>query len=346
MAPKNKAAAKKGTKRSKVAAEEESAPSTPLPASGSAGETVVASAKDVLDVGDIKRFKSHAGYAAAKSTGPPSLREYATKALDLYANGTTEQKNRVLQSFKSDKGYKWATTFHEDNSEKDTDKDQFVGGWMTKFDVAKALNIPTVDKDQYQELADAAVEGHPSKPHPSQGLANKGIMLYNMPEFQVSGNHREHASSRSKSFKSETDLTASQVKKLGQGEEVHIKLEHPEFVSLQQQAKLVHKGHALMSRSLNSGRAVSAKMKLYTRTASASALAGVAAQFENFNNGMGYLENMELDVLSLMAMCKEVEKDDKDSIAELKHKCECALTNGKHAVQDFEALRERIAKLI
>ena len=61
---------------------------------------------------------------------------------------------------------------------------------------------------------------------------------------------------------------------------------------------------------------------------------------------MQTLENFELDVMTLLQLCKEVDKDDTAAIAELKGRSANVMVNGKAAVQEFDALRDRTAKLI
>ena len=312
MAPKKaaaKKAAEKGNKR-KAADEVSEEVESQGGSTESGGEhATVAAPKTVLDAADIKRFKAHALYTSSRASVDSEIRGFASKALDLYANGTSEQKGRILDSFKKDKGYKWTSTFLEANTDTTTDKDKFARGWMTKFDLAAALNIPTHDKALFEELADAAVEGYQSKPHTNAGLAAKGVLLYDVPEFQVGGSSREHSSSQSKRFESTTDTAAGHLKKVVDGDEVKIKLEHPEFVALTAAAKLVDKGHKIMTRSLNAGRATAAKIKLFVRNETRDNVDAVRTQLDQFQEGMAVLENMELDVMTLIQLCKEVEKD-------------------------------------
>ena len=128
MAPK-KSAAKTEAKRKADAVEEETpAPTTPEVATSL---VPVASKKQPLDRDEIKRFKSHAGYNSTKASLSDEDRQFASRALQLYANGTNEQKSRILCSFRSDKTYKWTNTFLETKVDAVSDKDSFASGWMT-----------------------------------------------------------------------------------------------------------------------------------------------------------------------------------------------------------------------
>ena len=343
MSPK-KSSAKSDNKRKAPEAEEAAAPVSASGSAGADGSAVVAfekTKKQPLDAGDSKRFKAHANYTSTNAKATEEDREFASRALELYKNGTQEQKHKILCTFRVDKTYKWTTSFAEETVDAVANKTQYRGGWLSKYEVGQLHNIPTHDPVKYEELCDAAVDGLPTKPHTNPGLAAKGMLLYDVPEFQVGGSRRESSSTTAKTFRSEADLSAGQLKKLADGDEVKIKLEHPEFVALQGAVKLIDKGHKLMTKSLNNGRALVAKIKLFTRSTPDS-----SEKFDTFHLGMQALENMELDVLSLIQMCKEVEKDDMTEIAELKNRCESALENGKTAVQDFEALRANTAKLV
>ena len=344
---KTKAAAKAQNKRKVV--DEETAPSQPASGSEQDDKSVVLaepSGKSVLDTAQIKRFKSHANYNSTKEGASVLERQFANKALELYQNGTSEQKQRILDSFRSDKTYKWANTFVEETVDAVSDKDKFASGWMTKYDLAKALNIPSHDPALFEELCSAAVEGVESKPHANPGLAAKGLLLYNMPVFRLGGHFHEHASTTQKSVRGETDVTANHLKKVADGEEVKIKIEHPEWVAMQAAAKLIDKGHKLMIKSLNAGRTTAAKVKLFLRNESKDACAAIGDQLDAFHHRMVTLDNFELDVMTLLQLCKEVDKDDKESIAVLKGRSENVMVNGKAAVQEFDALRDRTAKLI
>ena len=99
MAPR-KSAAKTEAKRKADAVEEETAPPTTPEAETSM--VAAASKKQPLDKEEIKRFKSHAGYNSTKASLSDEDRQFASRALQLYANGTNEVAHFVQLPVRQD----------------------------------------------------------------------------------------------------------------------------------------------------------------------------------------------------------------------------------------------------
>ena len=136
MSPK-KSAAKSDNKRKAPEAEEAAAPVSASGSAGADGSAVVAfekTKKQPLDAGDSKRFKAHANYTSTNAKATEEDREFASRALELYKNGTQEQKHKILCTFRVDKTYKWTTSFAEETVDAVANKTQYRGGWLSKHE--------------------------------------------------------------------------------------------------------------------------------------------------------------------------------------------------------------------
>ena len=299
--------------------------------SGSDGKNRAAPALEVMD---IKRFKSHAGYHASKEG---ESAEWASKALQIYAAGDTETKAKVLASFKTDKSYKFVTTYEESTKERKIDKSKFAGGWMTKFDYAALLNIPSTDKATYDALMNAAVEGLEEKPPPNPGLARAGVKLFLIPDFKVGGDVTDVTTENEKILRSETPVVGNSMAiKAGLAEDKgRVKLEYPAWTNMMTKLKTVEQGQKILGKTLNSSRTVLARIR-----AVGKGNPSLKEKVDSFGEVFEQVAALELDVINLVAMAKALAKDDVDAIEDMCSKIDATLKNGDVAVKGLDQLRK------
>lgn len=313
-------------------------------ASVSNAETSLVAAPAKLDTAMSKRFKSHAAYNAANNEDEQG-RYFASKALQLYAEGDHDTKCKILASFDKDKTYKFAATFAETVTEKETKRVREVGGWMTKFTWAAYHNIPTHDKELYNALCEVAVENLESKEHDNIAFRKLGHLLYNFPSFQVGGETKDTTNSTGREFKGETDLNANNMEsKAGLKEKpIKLKIEYPEFVRMQSRLKVLESGQKALAKSINAARSVVQKMILFKRVTPDTPL---ASKIDAFTEGFEKVQEMEMDVMALINLCKSVAKDDKDTITDLEAKVNATITNASAAVTSLDKARKDTLQLI
>jgi hypothetical protein len=287
-----------------------------------------------LDTFVIKRFKSHAGYHAGKAG---ESAEWASKALQIYAEGDTATKAKVLASFSTDKSYKFVTTYEESTKERTVDKSKFAGGWMSKFDYAALLNIPSSDKATYDALMDAAVEGLEWKPHPNSGLARAGVNLFLIPDFKVGGDVTDVMTESEKILRSETPVVGSSMaSKAGLADDKgRVKLEYPSWIKMMAKLKTVEQGQKILGKTLNSSRTVLARIRSVGKGNE-----NLRQKIDNFGDVFDEVASLELDVLNLVAMAKSLAKDDVAAIENMCGKIDTTLKNGDAAVKGLDQLRK------
>lgn len=291
-----------------------------------------------LDIPAAKRFKSHAKWHAENNLDP-EVQMFASRALQLYSEGDHDTKQKILNSLAKDKTYKFVNNFEEVIQETEADKNQMVGGWMTKWDYAAYLKVPTTDQAVFDTVMAAAVEGMDSKPHDNAGLARVGVLLYNVPKFKVGGDVVDTVSAHTKNFRSETSITpAALEQKAGlKPDNVKVKMEYPLWVKLMSRVKVIEQGQKILAKTINASRAASAKFKVFERNTSAH---GLAEHFKRHEEGFQSAVDMEMDVMSLVAECKSVGKECLEDIKNLLVKVEATITNGSTAVSSLEQLRK------
>ena len=314
----------------------------PSLASSSTGSQLVPHSN--LNAGAIKRFKSHATYNAANAKDEET-RIYASKALEVYAGADGETKGKILQSFKTDKSYKFISGYVESHTETEKISNKTAGGWMTKFTWASLNDVPTHDKELYDALCNAAVEGLDEKDHDNPAFRKLGHKLYNFPLFAVGAQVMDSVTQSDKVFKSELALNAANMEvKAGLKENAaRIKVEFPHFIELQREMKILESGQRALQKSVNVARQAVTRIAFFKKNTPNHNLTD---KFDSFSTGFDRTMDMEMDILGLLRECKNVEKEDEAKVGEIKERVDLTIKNVQAAVAALDESRKLTLKLL
>lgn len=275
-----------------------------------------------LPADEIKRFKSAVAYGAKKGD------VYLSRAQQQYANAkTAEDKAQLLEKFKADKSCKWCSEIVEHDAEVRMQDEDFLRGWVSIYDMGKALQLPShLGKDEYEAIVLASLDGFPCKEHPNAKLAAMGHKLWDLGEEGVPVGPQKvtNRNTTGRTLTSSADVKRDlALQDENPSKRTKVKLEYPDFVKYCSLIKAAKQNIAALEKvekkAKNSATNCRCFLSQYETVTPLDHALAVRTAGQDMTRMLTEAQRMIEDYELLIGLSKNVRKDD-----EAKVQAECA----------------------